>query len=149
MFNFVRTRQTLSNWLYCFYSEEQWVFHYFPFSPAIGKRYVEVQFSPSVVNNSLPPHGWQHTRPPCPSPTPTVYSNSCPLSRWCHPAISSSVICFSSCLCHCFNLQFLNVIRCWTPFICLFVISVSSLVRWCFIYIVCFYFKLGCLFPCC
>ena len=41
--------------------------------------------SPSVASNSLRPHGLQHTRPPCPSPTPGVYSNSCPLSRWCHP----------------------------------------------------------------
>ena len=46
--------------------------------------------------DSLRPHESQHTRPPCPSPTPGVYSNSCPLSRWCHPAISSSVIPFSS-----------------------------------------------------
>ena len=45
---------------------------------------------------SLQPHGLQHTRPPCPSPTPRVYSNSCPLSQWCHPPISSSVIPFSS-----------------------------------------------------
>ena len=44
-----------------------------------------VQYSHSVVSNSLRPHGLQHTRPPCPSPTPGVYSNSCPLSRWCHP----------------------------------------------------------------
>ena len=44
------------------------------------------------------PHGLQHIRPPCPSPTPGVYSNSCPSSQWCHPAISSSVIPFSSCL---------------------------------------------------
>ena len=51
----------------------------------------------SVVSNSLQPHGLQHTRPPCPSPTPGVYSNSCPLSRWCHPTISSSVVPFSSC----------------------------------------------------
>ena len=56
-----------------------------------------VQFSPSVMSNSLRPHELQHTRPPCPSPTPGVYSNSCPSSRWCHPAISSSVILFSSC----------------------------------------------------
>ena len=56
-----------------------------------------VQFSRSVVSASLRPHGLQHTRPPCPSPTPRVYSNSCPSSRWCHPAISSSVIPFSSC----------------------------------------------------
>ena len=50
------------------------------------------QFSRSVVSNSLPPHGLQHARPPCPSPTPRVYSNPCPLSRWCHPTILSSVI---------------------------------------------------------
>ena len=55
-----------------------------------------VQFSCSVVSNSLQPHGLQHARPPCPSPTPGAYSNSCPLSRWCHPPISSSVIPFSS-----------------------------------------------------
>ena len=47
------------------------------------------QFSHSVMSDSLPPHGLQHTRPPCPSPTPGVYSNSCPLSQWCHPTISS------------------------------------------------------------
>ena len=57
----------------------------------------DIQFSRSVVSDSLRPHESQHTRPPCPSPTPGVYSNSCPLSRWCHPAISSSVIPFSSC----------------------------------------------------
>ena len=57
-----------------------------------------VQFSCSVVSDSLQPHGLQHTRPPCPSPTPGVYSNSCPLSQWCHPTISSSVVPFSSCL---------------------------------------------------
>ena len=56
-----------------------------------------VQFSPSVVSNSLRPHESQHTRPPCPSPTPGVHSDSCPSSQWCHPAISSSVIPFSSC----------------------------------------------------
>ena len=56
-----------------------------------------VQFSPSVVSNSLRPHELQHTRPPCPSPTPGVHSNSRPSSGWCHPAISSSVIPFSSC----------------------------------------------------
>ena len=55
------------------------------------------QFSRSVVSNSLRPHESQHTRPPCPSPTPRVYSNSCPSSWWCHPAISSSVVPFSSC----------------------------------------------------
>ena len=56
-----------------------------------------VQFSLSVVSDSLWPHELQHARPPCPSPTPGVHSNSCPSSRWCHPAISPSVICFSSC----------------------------------------------------
>ena len=55
-----------------------------------------VQFSHSVTSDSLRPHGLQHATPPCPSPTPGVYSNSCPLSRWCHPAISSSVVPFSS-----------------------------------------------------
>ena len=49
------------------------------------------------MSNSLWPHEPQHARPPCPSPTPGVYSDSCPLSRWCHPAISSSVVPFSSC----------------------------------------------------
>ena len=56
-----------------------------------------VQFSHSVVSDSLRPHESQHARPPCPSPTPRVYSNSRPSSRWCHPAISSSVLPFSSC----------------------------------------------------
>ena len=56
------------------------------------------QFSHSVVSDSLWPHGLQHARFPCPSPTPRVYSNSCSLSWWCHPTISSSVIPFSSCL---------------------------------------------------
>ena len=56
-----------------------------------------VQFSRSVVSDSLQPHESQHTRPPCPSPTPGVHSDSCPSSQWCHPAISSSVIPFSSC----------------------------------------------------
>ena len=63
--------------------------HYFPFS--------SVQFSCSVVSNYLLPHEPEHTRPPCPSPTPGVHTNSCPLSRCCHPTILSSVIPFSSC----------------------------------------------------
>ena len=50
------------------------------------------------MSDSLQPHGLQHARPPCISPTPTVYSNSCPLSWWCHPTISFSIILFSSCL---------------------------------------------------
>ena len=57
-----------------------------------------VQFSRLVVSDSLRPHGLQHARPPCPWPTPRVCSNSCPLSRWCHPTILSSVVPFSSCL---------------------------------------------------
>ena len=57
-----------------------------------------VQFSRSVVSDSFWPHESQHARPPCPSPTPGVHSDSCPSSRWCHPAISSSVVPFSSCL---------------------------------------------------
>ena len=57
-----------------------------------------LQFSRSVLSNSLQPHGLQHARLPCPSPTPGACSNSCPLSRWCHPTISSSVVTFSSCL---------------------------------------------------
>ena len=56
-----------------------------------------VQFSRSVMSDSLWPHESQHARSPCPSPTPRVYSDSCPSSRWCHPAISSSVVPFSSC----------------------------------------------------
>ena len=59
---------------------------------------LSVKFSHSVVSDPLRPHGRQNARLPCPSPTPGVYSNSCPLSWWCHPTISSSVIPFSSCL---------------------------------------------------
>ena len=61
-------------------------------------QFRSVQFSHSVVSDSLWPQESQHARPPCPSPTPGVYSNSCPSSRWCHWAISSSVVPFSSCL---------------------------------------------------
>ena len=60
-------------------------------------KILSVQFSCSVVSDSLRPHESQHARPPCPSPAPGVYSNSCLSSRWCHPAISSSVVPFSSC----------------------------------------------------
>ena len=63
----------------------------------IWKYIFFVQFSHSVVSDSLWLRGVQHTRPPCPSLTPGVHSNSCPLSQWCHPAIPSSVIPFSSC----------------------------------------------------
>ena len=62
---------------------------------AFTKINTGVQFSCSFMSNSLRPHGLQRNRPPCPSPTPRVYSNSCPLSWWCHPTISSSVVPFS------------------------------------------------------
>ena len=58
-------------------------------------KWVSVQFSHSAMSYSLQPHGLQHARPPSPSPTPRVYSNSCPLNQWCHPTISSSVVPFS------------------------------------------------------
>ena len=61
------------------------------------RRASSVQFSHSVVSNSLRPHESQHARPPCPSPTPRIHSDSRTLSHWCHPAISSSVVPFSSC----------------------------------------------------
>jgi len=68
------------------------------FFPSLNTPIFSVShFSHSVLSYSWPPRGLQHSRPPCPSPTPRVYSNSCPLSKWCHPAISSSVP-FSSCL---------------------------------------------------
>ena len=60
-------------------------------------QFSSIQFNHSVMSDSLRPHELQHARPPCPSPTHGVHSNSHPLSRWCHPAISSSVIPFSSC----------------------------------------------------
>ena len=63
----------------------------------MSKTDFKVQFNHSVVSDSLRPHELQHARPPCPSPTPGVYPNSCPSSQWCHPAISSSVVPFSSC----------------------------------------------------
>ena len=69
----------------------------FIFWPSL-RVYAWVQFSHSVVSNSLRPHGLQHTRLPCPLSTPGVCSNSCPLSQWCHPTISSSAVPFSSCL---------------------------------------------------
>ena len=65
--------------------------------PLIFSIISSVQFSSSVMSDSLWPHESQHARPPCPSPTPGVYPNPCPSSRWWHPAISSSVILFSSC----------------------------------------------------
>ena len=68
----------------------------YPKSSALILKH-SVQFSHSVVSDSLRPHESQHARPPCPSPTPGVHSDSRPSSRWCHPTISSSVVPFSSC----------------------------------------------------
>ena len=65
--------------------------------PSKFQIYSSAQFSHSVVSDSLWPYEPQHTRPPCPSPTPGVHPNPCTWSQWCHPAISSSVIPFSSC----------------------------------------------------
>ena len=80
----------------------QWIFRLISFRidwfDFLAVQFSSVQFSHSVVSNSSWPHESQHARPPCPSPTPGVYSNSSPLSQWCHPTISSSVIPFSSCL---------------------------------------------------
>ena len=68
-----------------------------PWTPRENNQGYSVLFSRSVVSDSLWPHEPQYTRPPCPSPTPGVHPNPCPLCWWCHPAISSSVIPFSSC----------------------------------------------------
>ena len=65
---------------------------------SLGENQYSVKFICSVVSDSLWHHGLQHARLPCPSPTPAVYSNSCPLSWWCHPTILSSVVPFFSCL---------------------------------------------------
>ena len=72
-------------------------FLYIPRHISVYIHLSSVQFNHSVVSESLRPHESQHARPPCPSPTPRVYPNSCPLSGWCHLAISSSVVPFSSC----------------------------------------------------
>ena len=73
---------------YCSLQDPRWV----------GPLFSSVQFSCSVMSDSLQPHGLQHARPPCSSPTPEVCSNSCPSSWWCHPTISSFIFPFSSCL---------------------------------------------------
>ena len=69
----------------------------FKWKPFPNKAFSSVQFSCSIVSDSLRTHGLQHTRPPCPSPNPRVYPNSCPLSWWYHPTISSSAVPFSTC----------------------------------------------------
>ena len=86
-------------WGYCYFSQQSW----FQFVSHSARHFYDVlcssvQFSCSVVSDSLWPHGLQHARPPSPSLTPKACSNSCPSSRWCHPIISSSVVPFSSCL---------------------------------------------------
>ena len=92
------------------------------------------QISRSVVSDSLQPHEPQHARPPCPSPTPRVHSDSRPSSQWCHPAISSAVVPFSSCpqslpasVQHTLNIS----ITVWTPtFIILSIYLISSIISW-------------------
>ena len=79
------------------YSLTEWTFWQTQYINQWVYVFSSVQFSHSVVSDTLRPHGPQHARPPCPSPTPGVHSNSCPSSRWCHPAISSSIVPFSSC----------------------------------------------------
>ena len=74
------------NWMFLIAS---WILRYI--------KFFSVQFSRSLISDSLRPHESQHARPPCPSPTPGVHSDSRPSSQWCHPAISSSVIPFFSC----------------------------------------------------
>ena len=88
-------------------SREHVLFHLFRVSPSTFTsdsressrlQFSSAQFSHSVMSSSLRPHGLQHARPPCPSPTLRIYSNSSPSSQWCHKNISSSVFPFSSCL---------------------------------------------------
>ena len=78
------------------YKYLNYAIYFKPFYNILRDQFSSVQFSHSVVSNSLPTHRLQHTRPLCSSPTSRGYSNSCPLSRWCHPSISSSVMLFSS-----------------------------------------------------
>ena len=94
----------LPNWTHTSLSHHRWVEVYSISTLLLMRRpllvraqFSSVQFSHSVVSNSLKPHEPQHARPPCPSPTPRVHSNSCPLSQGCHPSISSSIVPFSSC----------------------------------------------------
>ena len=85
----------ISLWSACLYSFCV-VFQALLLFDSLSQILSSVQFSCSVVSDSLRPHGPQHTRPPCPSLTPGVYSNSSPSSQWCHPTISSSVVPFST-----------------------------------------------------
>ena len=102
-FIFILLVSSYLKWVYCrhqiiglcFFIQHE---NLYPFQGVFGSCISSVQFSCSVVSDSLRPHEPQHARLPCPSPTPGVYSNSCPLSWWCHPTISSSIIPLSSCL---------------------------------------------------
>ena len=86
----IPTQGSNTQFLHC-----RWFLYHWATREAL--RYNSVQFSHSVMSDSLGTHGLQHSRPPCPSPTPRVYSSSFPLSRWCHPTISSSVNHFFLC----------------------------------------------------
>ena len=82
-------------WCWCSWKQRNWDGIAWCKKP--GSLGSPLQFSCSIVSDSLWAHGPQHARPPCPSPTPGVHPNSCPLCQWCHPTISSSVVPFSSC----------------------------------------------------
>ena len=96
-FSLSHTHHKALNQAYRWYSVSTFIFIHLFHTPTSISFHSSVQFSHSVVSNSLWPHESQHTRPPCPSPTPGVHPDSRPLSQWCHPAISSSAIPFSSC----------------------------------------------------
>ena len=91
------------DFLTSFHSEDYPILHRWSFPPDFWTsfswflQFNSVQFSRSVVSDSLRPHESQHGRPPCPSPTPGIHPDPCPSSQWCHPVISSSVVPFSSC----------------------------------------------------
>ena len=82
--------------VFSIFSNVYWLSEFLTYFLSLSNFSTSVQFNHSVVSDSLWPHGLQHVRPPRPSPAPRVYWNSCPLSQWCHPAVSSSVVPFSS-----------------------------------------------------
>ena len=92
--SFSRGSSPLRDWTQVSWTAGQILYH-LSHKGSPMKWFSSVQFSRSVVLDSLRPHGLQHARLPCPSPTPRIYSNSCPLSQWCHPTISSSTVPFS------------------------------------------------------
>ena len=99
-FNPILPDKSLSQWNQRWVARSVWPLLYAASWPGRHRRKLGIEmllFSHSVVSNSLPPHGLQHTRLPYPSPTPGVCSDSCPMSQWCHPTISFSVDPFSSC----------------------------------------------------